>query len=248
MWRCAAGLAAAFAVLPLVAAADAALQDYGMPPEIQSARLLVPTDRYDHGVLGDAIEWGTLRLTINLCPPCASIKEATVDHVLPTSRVFEDTTARLADLDGDGRAEVIVVETDLALGASLAVYDTRGKRAATPYIGQTHRWLAPAGTGDFDGDGRIEIAYVDRPHLLRALVFVRLVGDQLIEVARVPDLTNHRIGDANISGGARNCGQGDQVILANANWSRLMAVRIGQPPLNLGPFSASAMKRALACG
>ncbi len=244
----AARLAAGFAALPIAAAAEVALQDYGMPPEIQSARLIAPTDRYDHGVLGDAVEWGALRLTVNLCPPCASIKKATLDHVLPVSRVFEDTTARLADLDGDGRPEVIVVETDLALGASLAVYDTHGKRAATPYLGQTHRWLAPAGTGDFDGDGRIEIAYVDRPHLQRDLVFVRLAGDQLLEVARVPNLTNHRIGDAQISGGVRNCAQGDQVIVATADWSRLMAVQIGQPPVDLGPYSPSAMKRALACG
>jgi hypothetical protein len=41
--------------------------------------------------------------------------------------------------------------------------------AATPHIGSANRWLAPIGAADLDGDGRVEIAYVDRPHLARTL-------------------------------------------------------------------------------
>lgn len=245
MWP--AGVAVCIALFPLAAVAQAALKDYGMPPVIQSAALISPTDRYDHGILGDAVEWGALRLTLNLCPSCDSIKEATVDHVLPKNRVFEDITTRIADLDGDGLPEVIVVETDLTRGASLAVYDIDGRRAATPFIGQTHRWLAPAGTGDFDGDGLIEIAYVDRPHLTKELVFLWLDSNRLRELARVPGLTNHQIGNNFISGGMRNCGQGDEVVLVSADWSRLMAVRMGTPATDLGRYSKAAMKRALDC-
>ena len=79
---------------------------------------------------------------------------------------------------------------DLARGAALAIYDAQGLRAATPFIGQPHRWLAPAAIGDLDGDGRVEIAYVDRPHLRRELVFVRLEGDRVVEIARQAGLTN----------------------------------------------------------
>ena len=177
------------------------------------------------------MEWGALRIVTDRGPRLFQ---------LPETRVFEDVEARLADVTGDGAPEVVVVETDLSQGASLTIYGPAGKIAATPYIGQTHRWLAPAGIADFDGDGRVEVAYVDRPHLRKELVFVRLEGDQLVETMRLPDLTNHRIGEDFISGGVRDCGQGPELILASEDWSRLMRVRGGIAE-DLGPMPASGL-------
>ncbi|MDO9637910.1 MAG: VCBS repeat-containing protein [Pseudotabrizicola sp.] len=204
-----------------------------MAQEIVAARLIAPTDRYAHAVLGDALEWGGLELTLS--------DARRLRFTLPDSHVFEDITARVGDFDGDGRAEVLVVETSLTHGAALAIYDTDGRRAATPYIGQPNRWLAPAGWGDFDGDGRIEIAYVDRPHLARELVFVRLTGDRLTELARAPGFTNHRIGDSAIAGGTRRCNARDTVVVASADWSRMMEVRLGSDAViatDIGPWPA----------
>lgn len=209
--------------------------------EVTSAQLIQATTRYDHAILGDALEWGGLRLTG---------PSGTVEVTLPQSRVFEDVTARVADLDGDGTTEVLVVETDIARGASLAVYDIAGRVTATSFIGRTHRWLAPLGVGDLDGDGLPEIAYVDRPHLARELVIVQFRGDRLTEIARINGLTNHRIGDKTITGGIRNCGQGNEAILANADWSKVMAVRLEGRNLHarpLGKYSPGAIKQALAC-
>ena len=204
--------------LALVMLAGAVAAEGALDPPILQADLVDPTGRYDHAVLGDALEWGGLRLVVG---------DRTVTLTLPENRVFEDVEARLADVTGDGAPEVIVVETDLAQGASLALYGPQGKIAATPFIGQRHRWLAPAGIADFDGDGRIEIAYVDRPHLRKELVFVRLDGDRLVETLRLPGLTNHRIGEDVISGGLRDCGQGPELVLASSDWTRLMRVRAG---------------------
>jgi len=189
----------------------------GLADGVTGAALIQPTDRYDHAVLGDALEWGGLSVTT---------RAGTVTFTLPENRVFEDVATRIADLDGDGAAEVIVVETDMAQGATLAVYDATGKRAATTPVGQTNRWLAPAGVGDFDGDGRIEIAYVDRPHLARDLVFVRYDQGTLTEIARARGFSNHRIGQDVISGGVVVCGGTDTLIVANAEWSRRIAVRL----------------------
>ncbi|WP_309665694.1 VCBS repeat-containing protein [Tabrizicola sp.] len=243
--------------LALVLMAGAARAEVELrAPAVLSAEFVQPTTRYDHGILGDAIEWGGLQI---LVVPCAQIlgcfDEGTVSNevlriTLPASRVFEDLETRLADLDNDGAPEVIVVETDIALGASLAVYGPEGKIAATPYIGQTHRWLAPAGIADFDGDGRVEIAYVDRPHLLASLVFVRLEGDRLVEIARVADVTNHRIGDDFISGGVRDCGAGQELVLASKDWARMLRVRwakAGPVAADIGAWPGGGLQRLPGC-
>ncbi|NJS40208.1 MAG: VCBS repeat-containing protein [Rhodobacteraceae bacterium] len=230
-----AGLAFLLAFLLALAAFPVAARTPLPVHGVIAAELTLPTDHYAHAVLGDALEWGGLALTVDTCPPCADRRLMALTITLPPDRVFEDITARVVDVTGDGLAEVVVVETHLQNGASLAVYDAYGRRIATPFIGQSNRWLAPAGVADFDGDGRVEIAYIDRPHLLKDLVFVRLEGDRLVETLRLPGLTNHRIGDDFISGGLRDCGQGPELILASPDWTRLMRVRAGVVE-DLGPM------------
>lgn len=183
--------------------------------DIVSARYTDPTPRYDHGILGDAIEYGTLELRLR--------DGQGLRLVLPDTHVFEDIAPRLHDLDGDGDVEVIVIETDMARGARLAVYDERGLVAATPYIGRTHRWLAPIGAADLDGDGFVEIAYIDRPHLAKILRIWRFQNGRLEHVSDTPGLTNHRIGEDYISGGIRDCGEGPEMITADAGWQSVMA-------------------------
>lgn len=169
--------------------------------------------------------------------------------------VFEDLAPRLWDVTGDGAPEVVVVETDPRRGAQLAVYGLTdggiGKIAATPHIGQPNRWLAPVAAADLDGDGRIEIAYVDRPHLAKTLRVWRYVEGQLVEIASARSLTNHRIGEAVIHGGLRRCGEVPELITANADWSRVMASRLTGTRIeirNIGPLSNPRdIADALAC-
>lgn len=222
-------------------ACSAALIASMVQAEVTGAQLTQATDRYDHAILGDELEWGGLRI---------ETPSGAIEVTLPQSRVFEDVEARVVDLDGDGAAEVLVVETDMARGASLAVYDAEGKITATGYIGRTHRWLAPLGVGDLDGDGLPEIAYVDRPHLAKELVIMKYRGRKLAQVARISGLTNHRIGDKTIAGGIRNCGQGGEAILANSDWSQVMSVQLHAHSLKsrpLGAYSKRNMDRAMAC-
>ena len=99
--------------------------------EIVSASYAEPTPRYQHGVFGETEEWGALAFGLS--------DDQRMILRLPETRVFEDIAPRLADVDGDGAPEMIVVETDLSLGARLAIYDEAGFVAATSFIGQTHR-------------------------------------------------------------------------------------------------------------
>ncbi|KIC43419.1 hypothetical protein RA27_02990 [Ruegeria sp. ANG-R] len=198
---------------------------------IVSARFTEPTARYAHGVLGDAIEYGALELSVEhtpsdqTSPAAGTILRSVVTIRLPDDRVFEDLSPRVADVDQDGLPEVIVVETHQQTGAQLAIYDAIGhKIAATPHIGTRFRWLAPVGAADLDGDGHVEIAYVDRPHLAKTLRIWRFRNGALTEIATLPGLTNHRIGEDFISGGLRNCDSGPELILASADWSRIISV------------------------
>lgn len=120
-----------------------------------------PTSRYEHGVLGDAIEGGSLIVVTGT--------GKRFELILPDNQVFEDVTPRLADLDGDGDNEVVTIRTDLDRGAAVAVYGLSNgqlvERASTAPIGRPHRWLSIAAIADFTGDGQLEIAIVKTPHI-----------------------------------------------------------------------------------
>ncbi|MBY6202504.1 VCBS repeat-containing protein [Maritalea mobilis] len=215
-----------------------------------------PTTRYAHAVLGDAIEAGTLAVQLDDVPDCTTAR-----IVLPEAEVFEDLAPRLADLTGDGRPEIIVVQSHATQGARLSVYGVGPNGtdltlyAATPHIGRANRWLAPVGVADLDGDGTQDIAYVDRPHLARTLRVWRFTpdgatGGRLQEIANLPGLSNHRIGEAFITGGIRDCGAGPEIITADAGWSQVMATRLTEGALTaraLAPFSPEAVANALSC-
>ena len=238
---CGAGLVA----LGLVTASQAAAQ------EIASARYDGPTTRYPHGVLGDDIEYDTLvvRLTDG--------REMSARWAQDI--VFEDLAPRVVDVDGDGAPEVVTIESHESRGARLAVWGlvdgTLVAKAATPFIGTRFRWLAPVAVADLDGDGFVELAYVDRPHLAKVLRVWRYepvanAQARLSEVATMNGLTNHRIGWDYIAGGLRSCGQGPEMVLADAGWSDIVAVQFNGTALSrrvIGPYSADALERALDC-
>lgn len=209
---------------------------------IADARYDDPTTRYAHGVLGDAVEWGALALT--------TTEGRRLKFVLPEERVFEDLDPRLADLDGDGAPEVITVEAHQTFGARLAIYGVEGLITANDWIGRRNRWLAPIGAADFDGDGTIDIAYVDRPHLAKTIRVFAYDGG-LTEVGQIAGYSNHRIGEDFISGGVRDCGQGPELIVARGDWSGMVALRFDGSGFTETPLghdiSPSAFAAALAC-
>ncbi|WP_299551679.1 VCBS repeat-containing protein [uncultured Tateyamaria sp.] len=226
------------AALALVAPSAPLLADV-----IVAARYADPTYRYAHGILGDAIEWGTLELEIQ----GGELRR----FVLPRDHVFEDVAPRLADLDGDGAPEVLVVEADVTAGAAFAIYGVQGKITETPHIGTSNRWLAPLGAADLDGDGVTEIAYIDRPHLAKTLRIWRFEDGTLTSAADLRGLTNHRIGEVDIAGGIRTCAGVPEMILATANWSDLVAIRWDGSQfqrMNLGnDTTRPAFARAMDC-
>lgn len=223
---------------------------WGLPlaaAEIASARYTDPTSRYPHAVLGDDIEYAGLEVTLT----DGGRRKVT----WPPGMVFEDLAPRVLDVTGDGLPEIITVESSDTQGARLSVWglDEEGslkRLASTPHIGTRFRWLAPVGAMDLDGDGLIEIGYVDRPHLAKTLRIWRFENGALDQIYSVTGLTNHRIGEDFISGGIRACDTGPEMVLATANWSRLVGVTLtksGPTTRDLGPFSAEALSKILNC-
>ncbi|MCB4455256.1 MULTISPECIES: FG-GAP repeat domain-containing protein [Leisingera] len=211
------------------------------------------TSRYAHGVLGDAIEY--TRLTVYSSAAGAD-SCGTKSVSLDIRHVFEDTAPRLVDLDGDQSAEIITVRSHAAKGAQLAIYTDRGAPdlqlvATTPYIGRKNRWLAPIGAADLDGDGHVEIAYIDRPHLAKTLRIWRFRDGVLREVASKPGLTNHRIGEEFITSGIRDCGEGPELVTASGDWHRIIISRLQDGEIatkDIGAFKpGTGLTEALAC-
>ncbi len=137
-----------------------------------------------------------------------------------------------------------------AAGRSTPAPDTLRILAASPYIGRRHRWLAPAAIGDLDGDGHVEIAWIDRPHLAKVLRVWRYADGTFQEVAAASGLTNHAIGDAVIHGGLRDCGQGPQIVLSDAARARLLAVTFDGTSIaarDIGAFTPQTAARAVDC-
>ncbi|MCB2116515.1 MAG: VCBS repeat-containing protein [Rhodobacteraceae bacterium] len=219
------------ALLLAVAAAPAALAQ-----EITGADYEEPTERYPHGALGDPVEHGAL---------VVSLADGRRHRVrLDGTLVFEDTAPRLVDLDGDGAPEILTVESHRDKGARLAVWGLEDgsftRLAATPFIGTRFRWLAPVGVADLDGDGRVEIAYVETPHLGKTLRIVRLEQGRLVPVAAEEGLTNHHFGAAAIEGGIATCAGRPTILTADAGWSRIIASTMKDGRLtrrDLGPYT-----------
>ncbi|WP_152009619.1 hypothetical protein [Hoeflea sp. EC-HK425] len=176
------------------AAPEGALPDGRIAPattgDIRQAWYGRPTTRYAHGVLGDAIEAGSL--------VAVTASGEQLEIVLPAEQVFEDITPRIADLDGDGTNEVITIRASKTGGAAVAIFGLAdGKlalRSAGSENGQTNRWLNIAGFLPRD-DGGLTLYGVRTPHIGGRLFSLDLRNGALSERNDIAiDLSNHIIG------------------------------------------------------
>lgn len=217
--------------------------------EITGASYEMPTNVYGHGVVPGG-EFAGLEVTIDGTRTIGT-------SPLGAQAVYEDTAPRLADMDGDGSPELITVISYFDHGAAIRVWDEIPSdenpnnsslvvlAEGTP-IGTRHRWLAIVGAADLDGDGTVEIAYVDRPHLAKTLRVVRIEGDEMLEEVAVGGVTNHRIGETDIAGGIRNCNGKPEMIVASADWSALLAITYDGVSLNARRIGTDTSRPAFA--
>ncbi|MEO0343123.1 MAG: VCBS repeat-containing protein [Pseudomonadota bacterium] len=213
------------------------------------------SNRYPHGVLGDDVEPTVLLFRDNRVLRDIVSLDGGVRLELTDELVFEDLSPQLFDVTGDGYAEIITTRSHQDFGAQIAIYAYRDGAlrviAETPYIGTRFRWLARIATADLNNDGYIEIAYIDRPHLAKTLRIWRFKDGSFTQVASMPGLSNHKIGENFITSALRDCGKDDQALLVpNANRTELMEIRLAKDALTaqtLGPFNQHLLQIAATC-
>ena len=190
---------------------------------ITAAWLTGPTNRYQHGILGDAIEASGLSVITS--------NNQQLHYQLPDNAVFEDRKVRLYDINNDGRDELLVVKSYLNRGAAIAIYGVRQRGivelAESPPIGRPFRWLNPVGAGDFNGDGQWEIAIVETPHIGGILRIYEFNNDELKVVFSLAGFSNHRMGsrEMNASIAADITGNGlAELIIPDQNFRALRII------------------------
>lgn len=179
------------------------------------------TSRYPHAVFGPVQHAETLLARDRFGD--------TYQVTLPPDRVFEDLQPRVIDLDRDGREEILVVESQQDKGASLAIYGAPiGQRqlfrlGATPPLGQPMRWLHPLGTGDFDGDGWLDIALVETPHIGGSLVLYHYRHGRMSEFARYFGVSTHQFGSHELATARAVRGRmRDHLVVPDQSWHKLL--------------------------
>lgn len=182
------------------------------------------TRRYDHGVLGDKIEAGSVTLVETGPQPRIALT-----ITIPAPQVIEGLAPLWADLNGDSRREIIVTVSDNNQGAQEAVYDESGNRVAVgPAIGQGHRWRHQIAVAPFGPEGEAELVEVLTPHIGGVVQFYRLRGQQLEVVARVSGYTSHMIGSSNLDMAVVGDFDGDgrvELLLPDNGFTMLAAIR-----------------------
>lgn len=186
------------------------------------AVLTGPTDRYAHGVLGDAIEASSLTV---LDP-----ERQTVEQVVEfEGSVVEGISPMWADIDDDAVAELVVTLSDSAGGARLAVVSESGAIAAeSDPIGQASRWRHQIAAGPLGPNGETELVEVVTPHLGGIVTFHRLDGSDLVEVASIGGFTSHELGSRNLDMAIVADADGDgrfEVVIPNQRRTELAGIQ-----------------------
>jgi len=203
----------------------------GAPPDVRPAALgdgryavfARRTDRYRHGALGDTTEPSSLAIVD------AAERSVVTEHRLDPPLVFEGLQPLVADLDGDGRPEIVTTVADSAGGARIAVFGPDGSRLATgPVYGSGWRHqLAVARLGP---DGGPALAVVRKPHVERVLEIYRLDGGSLSVVGTLDGFASHTYGSRVLDGAVAGDLDGDgraELLVPTTARDTLAAVRYG---------------------
>lgn len=203
--------------------------------DIVEATLIGKTTRYKHFVLAAEYEAAGIRVR--------TASGQTLELMLPEDSVFEDRQPRIADLDGDGRNEVVVVRSRQSTGSAVSVLGLRDGAlkvvAESTPNGAPNRWLNPSSIGNFLGDGKAQIALVRMPHVVGRLEFWSFDGKALALRGQLGGFSNHRISTQQIGLStvlARPAPKGDLLAIPSLDRRTLRIVAALPAPREVAAF------------
>jgi hypothetical protein len=153
-----------------------------------------PTSDYPHGVLGDALEARSITLIDPNSIP-VSIKEFQIDP----ADVIEGIAPLWVDLDGDGKREIIVTQSNIHVGARIVVYNQEGEVIAqSAPIGLGFRWLHLIAAAQIVNDDTLDLVVVRTPHIGGVLEIYELTEGKLEISNSLKGFSSHQIGSRNL--------------------------------------------------
>ncbi|MEZ4885084.1 MAG: VCBS repeat-containing protein [Chitinophagales bacterium] len=157
------------------------------------AQYAMPTERYQHGIMGDKIEAGQLVVVV---------EGVFYELTLSGDFVFEDIRPRLYDVDGDGALEIITIRTHVSKGAGIAIYKIVNEQlieyAHVEEIGTPNRWLNIVAINDLDNDENVELVWIQTPHIGGILKVAKIEQGVLQVLDETSLYSNHEIGQRNL--------------------------------------------------
>lgn len=156
------------------------------------AVLVNPTDRYDHGVVGDRFEAsGVVFVSLET--------QEVVSQMTYDEDVIEGMVGMFADLDLDGIDEFIMTVSNAESGARLVVLDDQARVVAeSDPIGQSGRWRHQIAAAPFGPNGEIELVDVRTPHIRGVVEYFSMRNGRLELVASLEGYSSHTIRSRNL--------------------------------------------------
>jgi len=212
---------------------------YGLPvralPDARAVRseggeiavLSDPTTRYDHGILGDDLEAGS----ITVLRPSAGDPEV-VGEVRPESGgVFESLAPLWFQARPDGEELLAITESTADGGSRISAYHPDGALAAAgPFFGEPSRWRHLLAAGPFGPGGELELASTRTPHLGGEIEFHKpnLETGKLETTTTLPGYATHTIYSRNLDAARAGDLDGDgawELLVPNQSYTELAAIR-----------------------
>lgn len=160
-------------------------------------RLLIltgPTDRYDHGVLGDRLEASSITL-VETSPTLHVVQEILINE----PDVIEGLSPIWADINNDGKRDIIVTLSNNNTGARIAAYSEDGTLLAeSEPIGLGHRWRHQVALAQFDPNTSPLLVDIRTPHIRGIVEFFQLNDGKLDIIQEIGDISAHSIGSRNL--------------------------------------------------
>lgn len=189
------------------------------------AVLSSPTERYDHGVLGDGLEAEGIGLLKRESGGYALESEIKAE----SGGVFEGIAPLWFGTEGEQM--LAVNESVEGIGSRISVYSADGNlTAAGPFFGEEKKWRHLVAAGPFGPNGETEIVATRTPHIGAVTEFYRSNPEsgELEIVATGPGYPTHTIYSRNLDAARAGDLDGDgawEMLAPNESYNGFVAVR-----------------------